>query len=244
VKLIDQIAGCNNFRLIDHMSGILCELRFWMGRRFFVSLPFMVIAWASPALADRTCFCDAVMSGLNMNDSVYSLTSEANLTFPGALGGLSPAADGDCRKRCNAVFSNKLGNIAQSACNQNRANNSSIYPVYWIGTGGKNGAAGGSTLTNTPSGPKFEQKCPTSPPGWMSNTSNVPGGITADGRCKKEYAIQNFTIVPKPPDGTPIGTWGFYWGNSVVAYGNAQNGGASINVQTGTNPAVCKLTPP
>lgn len=209
--------------------------------RMVVVYFMLSIGFSSTAKAGRTCFCDAVMSGLNMNNSVHALTSAANLYFPGAFGGLSAAADGDCRKRCNTVFGQKLGDIAQSACGQNRANDSGIYPVYWIGTGGKNGAGGGAKLTNKPAGPVTEKKC-IAP--WMSNTSNIPGGVTTDGRCKQEFAIQNFTINPKPTNGTPIGNWGFYWGNAVVAYGTPQNGGAAVDYQSGWVPAICKLTPP
>jgi hypothetical protein len=198
------------------------------------------IGFSSNAKAGRTCFCDAVMAGININDSVHALTSVANLSFPGALGGLSAADRGDCSKRCHAVFGDRLGDIAKSACAQNRANNSFIYPAYWIGTDSKIRAGRGAKLTNKPAGPITEKKC-TAP--WMSNTSNIPGGVTTDGRCKKEFMIQNFTISPKPLDGTQIGNWGFYWGNAVVAYGTPQNGGAAVSQQTGWSQAICKLTP-
>lgn len=67
-------------------------------------------------------------------------------------------------------------------------------------------------------------KCPTD---WTCNgcSPQVAGGITTDGKCKK-VACQANTITPYPPDGTPIGTWGFSWGNAFIAWGTTANGGA------------------
>jgi hypothetical protein len=70
------------------------------------------------------------------------------------------------------------------------------------------------------------------PAGWSANPSNVVGGYTSDGKCKRAVG-GGIAINPLPPDGTPIGTWGFTWGNAVVAWGSAANGGA----------AACNTTP-
>jgi len=66
----------------------------------------------------------------------------------------------------------------------------------------------------------------TCPQGWAANQTNVDGGVTADGKCKKAVAGCN---LPNPPaNGTQIGSWGFTWGNAVIAMGSAQNGGAAV----------------
>ncbi len=78
----------------------------------------------------------------------------------------------------------------------------------------------------------------TCPKGWASDT-NVDGGITKDGKCKK-VACQPMGISPFPPDGTAVGAWGFTWGNALIAWGTTANGGAAICV---TNPALpCTFT--
>lgn len=72
-------------------------------------------------------------------------------------------------------------------------------------------------------------KCPK---GWLSNMTNVNGGPTPDGKCKK-LACANISVAPLPPNGTPVGTWGFTWGNGLWAWGNAANGGAAIGQHCG-----------
>jgi hypothetical protein len=73
-------------------------------------------------------------------------------------------------------------------------------------------------------------KCPT---GWACNgcSPQVDGGITSDGRCKR-LACQGNSIPPYPPNGTPIGSWGFTWGNAFIAWGTSANGGAPNCVTT------------
>jgi hypothetical protein len=73
-------------------------------------------------------------------------------------------------------------------------------------------------------------KCPT---GWTCNgcSPQVDGGWTSDGKCKK-VACQASTIPPFPPDGTPIGSWGFTWGNAFIAWGTSANGGKPGNCIT------------
>jgi hypothetical protein len=66
----------------------------------------------------------------------------------------------------------------------------------------------------------------TCPPGWLANPTNVDGGVTYDGRCKKEVCAGN-PVRPLPANGTPIGDWGFTWGASFVAWGTAANGGGA-----------------
>jgi hypothetical protein len=71
----------------------------------------------------------------------------------------------------------------------------------------------------------------TCPAGWSANQTNVVGGVTADGICKKPVAGCSLP-APLPANGTQIGTsgsYGFTWGNSVVVFGNAGNGGAAVS---------------
>lgn len=64
------------------------------------------------------------------------------------------------------------------------------------------------------------------PATWLSRMTNVVGGVTPDGVCKK-LACDGNTISPPPPNGTPIGTWGATWGNQFWAWGTTANGGAA-----------------
>ena len=76
-----------------------------------------------------------------------------------------------------------------------------------------------------------EGKCPpppcSCPKGWLANTTNEDGGVSADGKCKK-LVCAPITVLP-PPNGTSIGNWGFTWGNEIWALGTKENGGAAIN---------------
>lgn len=93
------------------------------------------------------------------------------------------------------------------------------------------------SITNTPAVTQTTCTCPAT---WLANPSNQPGGVTTDGKCKKGWCVSNAGIAP-PPDGTPIGTWGFTWGNGVWVWGTSANGGAANCVSTVISPAVCKI---
>lgn len=80
----------------------------------------------------------------------------------------------------------------------------------------------------------------TCPPTWLANMTNQDGGVTADGKCKKGWCVSNIGI-PGPADGTPIGSWGFTWGNGVWVWGTVANGGAPKCVTITTSPAVCRI---
>ena len=86
------------------------------------------------------------------------------------------------------------------------------------------GTLSGSTCNTTVAVTK------TCPAGWLANQTNVDGGVTADGVCKKAVAGCSLP-APLPANGTQIGSsgsYGFTWGNSVNVFGNAGNGGAAI----------------
>lgn len=65
----------------------------------------------------------------------------------------------------------------------------------------------------------------TCPNGWLATHTNVDGGVTVDGTCKR-VVCQPVSVPPYPPDGTPIGTWGFTWRDAILAWGTKENGGA------------------
>jgi hypothetical protein len=56
----------------------------------------------------------------------------------------------------------------------------------------------------------------TCPSGSIANSTNQPG-VTPDGKCKKEVC-RPITGTPLPPNGTPIGSWGFTWGDAIWQY--------------------------
>jgi hypothetical protein len=70
----------------------------------------------------------------------------------------------------------------------------------------------------------------TCPAGWYSNTTNQLAGVTGDGKCKKPVCTG--ISVPPPANGTQVGSWGFTWGDSLIAYGSTENGGAAVCTTT------------
>jgi len=103
-----------------------------------------------------------------------------------------------------------------------------------VGTANYRAAYAIGTLTNQPAVTTYTYQCP---PTWYSNTTNVLGGATTDGKCKK-LSAKPLTITPWPLPGTPISSYGFTWYDEVWAYGTAANGGAAIATPHVT-PASC-----
>jgi hypothetical protein len=74
-------------------------------------------------------------------------------------------------------------------------------------------------------GPKATYQLPCHcPPGWLDNTTNVDGGGTRDGKCKKKVGIWDASMFPTGL----LGRWGFTVGNELWAWGTIANGGANI----------------
>ena len=150
----------------------------------------------------------------------------------------------DCSDKCKniAINDTKSQAIANLACSKGVGNGSDVNAISKAGSvamGGIDHFIG--KLVNTAAVLKCPQggnivggncvhsiaitkKCPA---GWLANSSNVDGGETADGQCKKAVAGCNLP-APLPANGTQIAGYGFTWGNSVVQYGNAANGGAAV----------------
>jgi hypothetical protein len=202
-------------------------------RIFAVIVLFLQLTDISIA-SQKTCFCN-VLQGPQGGPFPQFTSIATNYTINTVV--VLPVDTGNCKNKCNWTFIANESAIAQQACAQNVQNGNWIIAMSQLSTASPIQAIS-KHLVNIPSQPHVDIVCPA---GWLSNTSNIPGGITLDGRCKKEFVVQGLNISP-PPNGTPIGTWGFYWGNSIVAYGSATNGGAAYPHQTlQMDPAVCKL---
>ncbi len=91
------------------------------------------------------------------------------------------------------------------------------------------------TLIRVPAVARHEWRCP---PAWLSNTTNQPGGVTGDQKCKK--LAGGLTLTPHPAPGTQIGNWGFTWNHEVWGYGTPANGGAPIHIVINT-PGICRF---
>lgn len=131
---------------------------------------------------------------------------------------------GDCKAACTNWVGSNFSMVQANACSTSPA----VDDVFIVRADINDSPAMQSRRYKVVK--KYDMKCPS---GWLSNTTNVPGGITTDGRCKLEHIIQSITpsLNPPPPNGTPIGNWGFYWNNALVEYGTP----------TSTGPGVCGL---
>lgn len=179
------------------------------------------VAEAHKPLLHKNCWCDAVAVDGNQN-----ITKIMSISTGLVFHVLAPTTGdrGDCNNKCGVLFDQNRTAIAAQACALNLPNGIDIRAAWWIGTQNVNQAR------NAPLQVKYGQKCPGN--GWMSNTDNQIGGITFDGKCKGEYTLTwtpanpGLPALSPPPNGTPIGTWGFYWNNHLVVWGTAANNGA------------------
>jgi hypothetical protein len=152
----------------------------------------------------------------------------------------SKANQDDCCHRCNIAAAPyvKSNGMAADACAAGTPGGTDVNAYSSVGDTYYRGCRRIGTLTNTPEVKKTVCTCPAT---WWSD-QNVPGGITTNGTCKKE-ALGNcgIKILPLPPMGTQLGTWGFSWDNTLWAYGTKENGGAANCVTTVVSPRVCKF---
>jgi hypothetical protein len=190
------------------------------------------------AAADRTFFCKATTAAVGDGD-------------PGSLSGpyvLDIGNQGSCTEvqyatnrnnACNVPAHNKCSTAATQNANFNSAafwcsrgvpNGSTIRAYAAVSTGAYSAAQTKGVLTNLPA--VTQTKCPN---GWLANPSNVNGGVTTDGKCKK--ASGTLSITPLPANGTQLGTYGFSWGNVIWAWGTTANGGAAVT--SVITPAAC-----
>jgi hypothetical protein len=131
--------------------------------------------------------------------------------------------------------------ILDCLCSKNTPDNTDIYATAAVATSDYekcDGAIG-----------KFHQKpaysittC-TCPAGWLANPTNVDGGVTSDGKCKKGVCGPwNDVAFSHPPNGTPVGTWGFTWENGLYTWGTTANGGAAKCVTVNYPKGPCTMT--
>lgn len=168
------------------------------------------------------CYCKAIV--FIGNDAGTSISNPI-IDF-GTLGSSWATPVGhntECEQRCSAAaaqdanFNNKTW-LCQHIM---QPGNQRVSAYSSVGTGAGSHYRVAQSIYTTCSGGGTTCTCPSA---WMSNT-NVAGGITTDGKCKK-LACQESGISPAPPNGTQIGSWGFTWGNGFWAWGSAANGGS------------------
>lgn len=194
--------------------------------------------------AKSTCFCK--ISHANIVGVCHPPSSSILLDLTGDVGLQTswPRTQGkaqNCSTACNGESNNiDLVNLANIACSRGIANGTVIRSFDALGNCGGHGAYEVNntigTLTNTPGVSQTTCSCPS---GWLANTTNVDGGISSDGRCKK-HAGTNY-IQPNAPNGTEIGVWGFTWGNGFWAWGTAANGGDATCTTTIISSAICVI---
>lgn len=197
----------------------------------FVSLVWSVILLGlhqAGQAATATCHCQLGIEpgpgALQMLDTPgIDMTGWANLSFTGVFV-FTPANQGDCKNRCEAVLNQNIGAIADSVCAHYKsigqgAPQQHINLYRWLGAEKPWFVKDVGRLWYRPAVHRY-----ICPPTWAANETNVVGGVTEQGVCKKEGGPLG--INPPPPNGTQIGSWGFVWGGSAIAYGTTANGGA------------------
>lgn len=186
------------------------------------------------ALIHRTCFCkiskDNIAGHQTATGVCQDLTTAVHTTYAGVQ---TPSKkneeESDCSKKCTdaaAPYSQPGAQkqaIQACACSGGAPNGAAIDAYRAVGTGQYNSAQQIGILHRTNA--VTEMRCPQ---GWLAGSTNVDGGVTVDGKCKKLSAT--LTITPLPADGTQLGTYGFTSGNGVWAWGTQANGGAAHTV--------------
>jgi hypothetical protein len=205
--------------------------KFWNGMTLCIGFGALIgalsMASMQTAEAAATCFCkiskDNLTGSTGASGVCQDITSNVNTSYTG-INQQSQANQTDCNdNHCRPVATGFVGSqaVATACCNIGAANGTTINAYSAVGTKAYRLAWQIGVLTNTPA--VIQKKCPV---GWLANPTNVDGGVTSDGKCKKQSGT--LTITPFPPNGTPIGTYGFTWGNGVYAWGTAANGGAAV----------------
>ncbi len=213
--------------------------------KYFVIMLALLVG-SENAMADANCWCRISINDLTGQSSSSGLIdgkygSPVGSSFTGVFQ-QSDANQRTCGTRCSdkAATENSAA-IAASACAMGAPNGRVIRAYAAVGTRKYDAARTFGTIQranavyNCPQGGSLQglecvatasitQTCPA---GWAANATNVDGGVTADGRCKKAVSGCNLPN-PAPANGTNIGTYGFTWGNSVVVWGTSANGGAAV----------------
>ena len=201
-----------------------------------IAIPFFMVIYSNPANAKANCFCQAACQD-NTGHKAGSVKGYLrDITVVGSYSGVGQQSDTNqtaCNTECTTEAAKiSKATLAQQACQKGCASGSPIMAWSKVGTREWKSAQGYGALQSSPANTVY-----TCPAGWFSNTTNIEGGQTGDGKCKKKSG-DNTTVTPLPPNGTPLGTWGFTWGTEIIAYGTAANGGAPT---TSTTPGICNI---
>lgn len=194
----------------------------------------------APALA--TCFCQAstdLLEGKTSPSGVFlDLTDQVNTSY-GGIFQQQEANQVDCKNLCQTA-AESIGEwgIRSAAC----AAGVATKPPDWLTHIGVYSRVGirpfrvAKNIGDFLYKPELKKTVCTCPSGWFNN-ANVNGGVT-EGGCKR-LAAKPINITPLPANGTPVGTWGFTWGNEVWAFGTAANGGSPVCVEEVTQQKEC-----
>src|SRR5688500_12841069 len=151
---------------------------------------------ASEASAAATCFCKISWHDLRWQVSAsgvaLDLTGAVGKAYTGPFQ-LSEGNQQNCASLCaaQALPYVKSQSLANSACAASAPHDSKLTAYSAVGTkpyrevlhNGKPVYMG--QLVNQPQVASTTCTCPA---GWMANPTNVPGGVTTDGQCKKMAA--------------------------------------------------------
>lgn len=173
---------------------------------FFIATP--------RAHANATCFCKITYSDLNGIQTANSVLLDLTNAIGHSYGGISPQSENNqsnCKGRCYDAAAQYIGqpSVAAAACAAGAPNGVPIRAWSAVGTRTYRLARGIGVLINTPAVTNQSCWCPS---GSLANSTNQQGPTT-DGKCKKHVGTINAS--PLPPNGTPIGSWGFTWINGI-----------------------------
>lgn len=212
---------------------------FFDASRFAAIVAACSISLATAAHASATCTCvlstDDIAGNTHTQGFNTDLSGQINATYTG-WDQQGETNQVDCSHLCRAQAETAKGQPSTAApfCSAGFNMFQSVAAFSKVGTKQfrlSTNAASQSMILHLVNNPPVRY-CPAQ---WLSNTSNIPGGQTSDGRCKKLAGM----ISPYPATQTAIGTWGFTWSNSVWAYGDSINGGAPST----SNPGSCSWWP-
>ena len=148
------------------------------------------ISAKQPILFNATCYCVISTKNLNgekhMSDVCTDLTAGLNVHYSGAF----PMKDDnrqDCTQKCGDYalqYYQNLANkqsLANCACAEGLADGSIIRAYGAVGTKEYEQGQSVGVLINTPAVTKTTCTCPS---GWLSDVTNINGGVTPTGKCK------------------------------------------------------------
>jgi hypothetical protein len=202
---------------------------------FISSVTFMTLEAGTKSPTSRprevtplkaTCFCkiskDNLLSSRSATGVIKDLTGEVDRTFTFQGSDQQNTCQALCKSKAEQYV--KSQSIATAACAANVPDHTLIVAYSAVGTRTYDGAEVIGTLQNIPQDSQTTCTCPAN---WVCNGCSPQrvGGVTTDGKCWKVVCKGN-AVPPYPPDGTPIGSWGFSRGDAFFEWGTAANRGA------------------